>query len=107
MPRKRSAIVIHERDNVATSLTPLDLGQAVYLEICGHEEEIVLKSSVPAGHKFALHEIDSGEDVIKYGEPIGRALRRITRGEHVHTHNVASHGDNRKRNDEIPGISPT
>jgi altronate dehydratase small subunit len=107
MTRKRSAIVIHENDNVATSLTPLDLGQAVYLEIRGHEEEIILKSSVPAGHKFALNEIQTGEDVIKYGEAIGRALRRIFRGEHVHIHNVSSHGENRKGTNEILGISPT
>jgi altronate dehydratase small subunit len=107
MIRKRSAIVIHEKDNVATSLAPLDLGQTVTLEVRGREAEIVLKSFVPAGHKFALREIDSGEDVIKYGEPIGLALRRIDRGEHVHTHNVASHGEDRKRGNEIPGISST
>jgi len=107
MTKKRSAIVIHEKDNVATSLAPLDLGQAVCLEIRGHEEEIILKSCVPAGHKFALNEIEAGEDVVKYGEPIGRALKRINRGEHVHTHNVSSHGENRKGTNEIPGISPT
>jgi altronate dehydratase small subunit len=107
MTRKRSAIVIHEKDNVATSLVPLHLGETVYLEIRGNEEEIISKSLVPAGHKFALREIEAGEDVIKYGEPIGCALRRINRGEHVHTHNVVSHGENRKRYNEVPGISPT
>lgn len=70
MTLKRMAIVIHERDNVATSLTPLDLGPAVYLEIRCNEEETILKSSVPVEQKFALREIESGEDVIKYGEPI-------------------------------------
>jgi len=107
MTRKRNAIVIHEKDNVATSLAPLDLGQTVTLEICGREAGIVLQSFVPAGHKFALREIASGEDVIKYGEPIGVALKRIDRGEHVHTHNVASHGEARKRGNEISGISST
>lgn len=106
MIRKRRAIVIHEKDNVATSLAPLDLGQTVSLEIRGREAKIILKSFVPAGHKFALREIDSGEGVIKYGEPIGVALRRINRGEHVHTHNVASHGEDKEGGNEIPGISP-
>lgn len=106
MTRKRSAIVINERDNVATLLTQFDSGQSVSLEIRGREEEIVLKSNVPAGHKFALDHIEAGEDVIKYGEAIGRALIRITRGEHVHTHNVASRKGNRKAQDEIPRISP-
>jgi altronate dehydratase small subunit len=107
MTKKRSAIVIHEKDNVATSLAPLNLGQAVSFRIRGREEEIILKSCVPAGHKFALNEIKAGEDVIKYGEPIGMAMRRINQGEHVHTHNVSSHGENRNGAIDIPGISPT
>lgn len=40
------------------------------------------------GHKYALREIAAGENVIKYGMPIGCAMRRIARGEHVHTHNL-------------------
>jgi len=107
MTRKIMAIVIHERDNVATSLIPLDCGQTVSLEILGHEVNIILKSFIPAGHKFALHEIERGEDVIKYGEPIGRALIRISQGEYVHTHNLTSHQEKRKVPNGIPGISPT
>jgi altronate dehydratase small subunit len=96
MIRIRKAIVIHANDNVATSLAALDPGEAVSLEVRGREEDIILTSYVPAGHKFALKEIEAGADVIKYGEPIGRALKRITRGEHVHVHNVASHVIKRK-----------
>jgi altronate dehydratase len=107
MTRKRRAVVIHERDNVATSLTSLDPGQAVSLEIRGHEEEFIPKSLIPAGHKFALNTIEAGEDVIKYGEPIGRALMRISRGEHVHNHNLASHVKKiKKRHHAISRISP-
>ena len=40
------------------------------------------------GHKYALRDIAEGEDVIKYGMPIGHATRAIARGEHVHVHNV-------------------
>ncbi len=40
------------------------------------------------GHKYALRDIAEGEDVIKYGMPIGHATRMIARGEHVHVHNV-------------------
>jgi len=43
---------------------------------------------IPAGHKFALREIAEGEDVIKYGYPIGHALRAIAKGELVDHHNV-------------------
>ena len=40
------------------------------------------------GHKYALVPIKAGENVIKYGSPIGHATCDIATGEHVHTHNV-------------------
>ncbi len=40
------------------------------------------------GHKYALRDIKCGEDIIKYGNPIGHAVCDIKQGEHVHTHNV-------------------
>ena len=40
------------------------------------------------GHKYALCPIKAGENVIKYGSPIGHAICDIAVGEHVHTHNV-------------------
>ncbi len=40
------------------------------------------------GHKYALRNIYRGENVIKYGSPIGHATVDIKRGEHVHTHNM-------------------
>ncbi len=58
-------IKINERDNVAVML----------------EGEL-------AGHKVALCDIKSGEDIIKYGCSIGHAVADIKKGEHVHTHNV-------------------
>ena len=40
------------------------------------------------GHKYALFPIKAGENVIKYGSPIGHAVTDIAVGEHVHTHNL-------------------
>ena len=40
------------------------------------------------GHKFALRPICKGENVIKYGMPIGIATQDIPEGGHVHTHNL-------------------
>ena len=40
------------------------------------------------GHKYALRDIRQGENIIKYGNPIGHAICDIKKGEHVHTHNV-------------------
>lgn len=40
------------------------------------------------GHKIALEDIKKGENVIKYGYPIGHAIEDISAGDHVHTHNI-------------------
>ena len=40
------------------------------------------------GHKYAARDIKSGENIVKYGFPIGTATADITEGEHVHSHNM-------------------
>ncbi len=40
------------------------------------------------GHKYALRDIKCGENIIKYGNPIGHATEDIKKGDHVHSHNV-------------------
>lgn len=42
------------------------------------------------GHKYAVRPIQKGENVIKYGNPIGHATADIAVGEQVHTHNLAT-----------------
>ncbi len=44
--------------------------------------------NVENGHKYAATDIKKGENIIKYGMPIGHATEDIKKGEHVHTHNV-------------------
>jgi altronate dehydratase small subunit len=90
MGDKAQVIVINGKDNVATALEPLNAGAKVPAEVQGRVEEIMLLSDIPMGHKFALKDMEEGEAVIKYGEPIGQSTAKITRGEHVHVHNVVS-----------------
>jgi len=82
----KPALVISDRDNVATALEPLEPGRR--LELGG--VTIVVREPIPRGHKVALARIAPGEAVVKYGSPIGRASAEILPGAHVHTHNVAS-----------------
>ncbi len=44
--------------------------------------------NVTDGHKYARRDIEKGENIIKYGQPIGHATEDITAGEHVHSHNM-------------------
>ena len=48
----------------------------------------VMLEGEKSGHKIALNDIKAGENVIKYGYPIGHATVDIKKGEHVHTHNI-------------------
>ena len=50
-----------------------------------HERDNV-EVNVENGHKYALCDIKKGENIIKYGFPIGHATEDIAAGEHVHTH---------------------
>jgi len=83
-----TAIVIDARDNVATALRQLESGASISVERAGKVVRVTLLQTIPAGHKFALEDIGPGEPIIKYGEVVGRATRRIAQGEHVHIHNV-------------------
>lgn len=42
------------------------------------------------GHKYALRPIAEGENVIKYGMPIGHTTKAVEQGEHIHTHNMTT-----------------
>ena len=44
--------------------------------------------NIDDGHKYALRDIKCGENIVKYGNPIGHATCDIKAGEHVHTHNT-------------------
>jgi len=80
------ALVLDERDNVATALVGLGRGERVSLG----GQVVELGEEIPRGHKFAIRPIARGEEVVKYGQPIGRATADIAPGRHVHVHNVAS-----------------
>jgi (2R)-sulfolactate sulfo-lyase subunit alpha len=48
----------------------------------------VANQDVPIGHKVALQDLAVGDTVIKYGQDIGRVVAPISKGDHVHTHNL-------------------
>ena len=67
---------INPADNVAVAINPLTAGVTVNVD----GDEITLVSDIPAGHKFALRDIAEGENVIKYGFPIGHTRHAVKRG---------------------------
>ena len=75
---------INAADNVAVALEDLAAGERV--EIDGRE--VTLREAVARGHKFALCNLAEGENVIKYGYPIGHVTRPVAAGEWIHSHNL-------------------
>lgn len=87
---KRDAIVIKEEDNVATALRDLAASETVSVGVGERTVSVTLAGSVEFGHKFAIRSIEAGENILKYGEIIGRATVDIAAGVHAHVHNIES-----------------
>ncbi|SEN76445.1 UxaA family hydrolase [Lihuaxuella thermophila] len=81
-------VMMKPQDNVAVALSNIPAGTVVQMKCRGKIMTVKLKDLIEFGHKFAVVPIKSGEDVIKYGEVIGLAVKDIAVGEHVHIHNV-------------------
>jgi altronate hydrolase len=75
---------IHPLDDVAVAIDTLAAGSEVRVA----DEAIVTLEEIPAGHKFALRDLDQGEVVRKYGFPIGETTAAIARGAWIHEHNL-------------------
>ena len=88
--RQSAAMVIKEKDNVATAIKELASGNRVLVRVGREDRQVKVKSDIRFLHKFALEDIKKGQHAIKYGQPIGEATRDIQKGEHVHTHNLRS-----------------
>ncbi len=68
----------HSRDNVAIIANPEGLPAGTAFP-CG----LVLLEAVPQAHKVALRDLEKGDAIVRYGEVIGLAERRIARGARV------------------------
>ena len=65
-------IKINPADNVAVALQDLVKGEAV--------EGVTLQTDIPRGHKIVLRALKAGDNVIKYGFPIGHVTRDAAAG---------------------------
>jgi len=84
MVKGEKLIKINEKDNVAVTLFDIKKGEVLTLG----DYPLIAAEDIDKGHKIAFKSIEEGENVIKYGFPIGHATRHISAGEYVHTHNI-------------------
>jgi len=84
------AIALHTTDNVATAVQELKAGQEATVRLEHDVHHIILQEDIPYGHKFTLKNVQCGENILKYGEIIGRATKDIGAGYHAHVQNIES-----------------
>lgn len=78
---------INANDNVAVVLADvLTAGDVVELD----GQRVVVQQEVARGHKVALVDMGAGQQVVKYGYPIGHLTQAVKAGEWIHTHNLKS-----------------
>ena len=80
----RQVLVLNPKDNIAICLTDMKANQVLDQD----NLKLTFIQAIPRGHKVATSDIKKGDGIIKYGERMGHATKDISRGEHVHTHNV-------------------
>jgi altronate hydrolase len=86
MDLAQALLQLHPGDPVALARRELEPGT----ELEGAGRCVTVRDTVPHGHKLALSDIAAGQQVLKYGQPIGIATQAIAAGEHVHEHNLRS-----------------
>ena len=85
-------LLVHDkRDNVGVVVVEdLHAGTEILCVVTEDNSDfkLVAEQDVPIGHKIALSDLDTDDTVVKYGEDIGRIVKAVTKGGHVHVHNL-------------------
>ena len=75
---------INPDDNVIVAITDLKAGEIITVD----NITIHLNEDVPAGHKVALKDFTEGENIIRYGYPIGHTLTALKQGDWINEKNI-------------------
>ncbi|WP_165073965.1 UxaA family hydrolase [Paludisphaera rhizosphaerae] len=81
MPR---AVLLRRDDDVAVASAPIPAGAEIKVEGVA----LTALDPIGLGHKIAVHDLQKGSPVRKYGQVIGFASERIAAGSCVHVHNL-------------------
>ncbi len=85
-------LIIHEeKDNVAVVvIDKTSKNQECNAWVMENDKTIKITSitAIPLGHKIALKDFKEGDTILKYGHDIGKVVKAIKKGDHVHVHNV-------------------
>lgn len=82
--KQASFIKINPADSVVVCLRPFTKGETIDVD----GKTITLAQDTPAGHKVLITDTAEGENIIKYGYPIGHARRDLAAGTWVNENNL-------------------
>ena len=77
-------IKIHPLDNVEVALTTLQKGE----QVTAGGSSVSIQENIPSKHKFALADLNEGDEIIMYGVLVGKATKPISRGGLISTQNI-------------------
>jgi len=80
----KTFLKINPADSVVVCLQPLKQGTVIETDGI----TITVNQDTPAGHKILVQDVKSGENIIKYGYPIGHASQDMKAGDWVNEHNL-------------------
>ncbi len=83
---KKQVLMMDKKDNVAIVIREVEPGELVTVEEIG--ASFTAQEKIPCSHKVAIADIEERTPILRYGEPIGYATRKIRQGEWVHVHNL-------------------
>ena len=81
---EQAYLKINPADSVVVCLRAMKAGEIV----TDGDKEVKLLQDTPAGHKVLLTDKKEGENIIKYGYPIGHAIKDLKAGEWVNENNL-------------------
>ena len=82
--QQQSFIKINPADSVVVCLRPLKKDEVISVD----QKDIVIAQYTPAGHKILIKDTPAGENIIKYGYPIGHAKEDLKVGQWVNENNL-------------------
>ena len=75
---------INPADSVVVCLVEKKKGEIISVD----GQDIVLNQDTPAGHKVLIKDVQEGDNIIKYGYPIGHARQAMKAGDWVNENNL-------------------
>ena len=81
---EKTYLKINKADSVVVCMQPMKKGETINIDGIN----VTLNQDTPAGHKVLINDTAEGQDIVKYGYPIGHAIKNLKAGDWVNEENL-------------------